>query len=214
MQLKVKGVILKTMDYKEKDKLMWVFTEEFGKISVLCKGVRSQKSKFQSLVRPLLFGDFLVYKGKSLYSLNEGSIINAFSKLSTTLELLTYGSYFVELVDIVSVDSDPQQLVYRNLVTALYLLEADVIDMEVLTLAYEIKLIGLTGFKVGKEMVPFEMSQGAIKTAEFLQKTDFTKIHILKVDEKTKKELQSVTSFIIKDSYQRRPKSLDMLKYM
>ena len=214
MQLKVKGVILKTMDYKEKDKLMWVFTEEFGKISVLCKGVRSQKSKFQSLVRPLLFGDFLVYKGKSLYSLNEGSIINAFSKLSTTLELLTYGSYFVELVDIVSVDSDPQQLVYRNLVTALYLLEADVIDMEVLTLAYEIKLIGLTGFKVGKEMVPFEMSQGAIKTAEFLQKTDFTKIHILKVDEKTKKELQLVTSFIIKDSYQRRPKSLDMLKYM
>lgn len=214
MQLKVKGVILKTMDYKEKDKLMWVFTEEFGKISVLCKGVRSQKSKFQSLVRPLLFGDFLVYKGKSLYSLNEGSIINAFSKLSTTLELLTYGSYFVELVDIVSVDSDPQQLVYRNLVTALYLLEADVIDMEVLTLAYEIKLIGLTGFKVGKEMVPFEMSQGAIKTAEFLLKTDFTKIHILKVDEKTKKELQSVTSFIIKDSYQRRPKSLDMLKYM
>ena len=214
MQLKVKGVILKTMDYKEKDKLMWVFTEEFGKISVLCKGVRSQKSKFQSLVRPLLFGDFLVYKGKSLYSLNEGSIINAFSKLSTTLELLTYGSYFVELVDIVSVDSDPQQLVYRNLVTALYLLEADVIDMEVLTLAYEIKLIGLTGFKVGKAMVPFEMSQGAIKTAEFLQKTDFTKIHILKVDEKTKKELQLVTSFIIKDSYQRRPKSLDMLKYM
>jgi len=214
MQVKVKGVILKTMDYKEKDKLMWVFTEEFGKISVLCKGVRSQKSKFQSLVRPLLFGDFLVYKGKSLYSLNEGSIINAFSKLTTTLELLTYGSYFVELVDIVSVDGEPQGLVYKNLVTALYLLEADVIDMEVLTLAYEIKLIGLTGFKVGKEMVPFEMSQGAIKTAEFLQKTDFPKIHILKVDGRIKKELQAVTSFIIKDSYQRRPKSLDMLKYM
>ena len=214
MQVKVKGVILKTMDYKEKDKLMWVFTEELGKISVLCKGVRSQKSRFQSLVRPLLFGDFLVYKGKSLYSLNEGSIINAFSKLSTTLELLTYGSYYVELVDIVSVDGDPQELVYKNLVTALYLLEADVIDMEVLTLAYEIKLITLTGFNVGKEMVPFDISQGAIKTAEFLQKTDFTKIHILKVDEKIKKELQSVTSFIIKDSYQRRPKSLDMLKYM
>ena len=214
MQVKVKGIILKTMDYKEKDKLMWVFTEEFGKISVLCKGVRSQKSKFQSLVRPLLFGEFLVYKGKSLYSLNEGNIINAFSKLTTTLELLTYGSYYVELVDIVSVDKDPQGMIYRNLVTALYLLEADVLDMEVLTLAYEIKLIGLTGFYVSKEMVPFEISQGAIRTAEFLQKTDFTKIHILKVDEKIKKELQSVTSFIIKDSYQRRPKSLDMLKYM
>lgn len=214
MQIKVKGVILKTMDYKEKDKLMWVFTEEFGKISVLCKGVRSQKSRFQSLVRPMLFGDFLLYKGKSLYSLNEGNIINSFSKLSTTLEHLTYGSYYVELVDIVSIDGEPQSLVYRNLVTALYLLESDAIDMETLTLAYEVKLIALTGFNVGKEMVPFEVSQGAMKTAEFLQKTEFTKIHVLKVDEKIKKELQAVTSYIIKESYQRRPKSLDMLKYM
>lgn len=214
MQIKVKGVILKTMDYKEKDKLMWVFTEEFGKISVLCKGVRSQKSRFQSLVRPMLFGDFLLYKGKSLYSLNEGNIINSFSKLSTTLEHLTYGSYYAELVDIVSIDGEPQSLVYRNLVTALYLLESDAIDMETLTLAYEVKLIALTGFNVGKEMVPFEVSQGAMKTAEFLQKTEFTKIHVLKVDEKIKKELQAVTSYIIKESYQRRPKSLDMLKYM
>lgn len=214
MQEKVKGVILKTMDYKEKDKLMWVFTEEFGKISVLCKGVRSQKSKFQSLVRPLLFGEFLVYRGKSLFSLNEGNIINSFSRLATSLELLTYGSYYVELVDIVSIDGEPQPMIYRNLVTALYLLESDAIDMGILTLAYEIKLISYTGLSIGKEMVPFEMSQGALKTAEFLQKTDFSKIHVLKIDEKTKKELQTITSFVMKDSYQRRPKSLDMLKYM
>jgi DNA repair protein RecO (recombination protein O) len=214
MQEKVKGIILKTMDYKEKDKLMWVFTEEFGKISVLCKGVRSQKSRFQSLVRPLLFGEFLLYKGKSLYSLNEGNIINSFSHLSTSLEMLTYGSYYVELVDIVSIDHEPQGMLYRNLVTALYLLESGALDMEVLTLAYEVKLIHGTGLTLSREMVPFEISQGALKTGDFLQKTDFSRIHVLKIDERTKKELQSITAYILKDSYQRRPKSLDMLKYM
>ena len=214
MQEKVKGIILKTMDYKEKDKLMWVFTEELGKISVLCKGVRSQKSRFQSLVRPLLFGEFLLFKGKSLYSLNEGNIINSFSHLSTSLEMLTYGSYYVELVDIVSIDQEPQSMLYRNLVTALYLLESGALDMEILTLAYEVKLIYATGLVLSREMVPFEITQGTLKTAEFLQKTDFSRIHVLKIDEKTKKELQSITSFILKDSYQRRPKSLDMLKYM
>lgn len=214
MQEKVKGIILKTMDYKEKDKLMWVFTEEFGKISVLCKGVRSQKSRFQSLVRPLLFGEFLLYKGKSLYSLNEGNIINSFSRLTTTLEMLTYGSYYVELVDIVSIDQEPQGMLYRNLVTALYLLESGALDMEILTLAYEVKLIYSTGLILSREMVPFEITEGTLKTAEFLRKTDFSRIHVLKIDEKTKKELQNITSFILKDSYQRRPKSLDMLKYM
>jgi len=214
MQEKVKGIILKTMDYKEKDKLMWVFTEEFGKISVLCKGVRSQKSRFQSLVRPLLFGEFLLFKGKSLYSLNEGNIINSFSHLSTSLEMLTYGSYYVELVDIVSIDQEPQSVLYRNLVTALYLLESGALDMEILTLAYEVKLINATGLALRREMVPFEITQGTLKTAEFLQKTDFSRIHVLKIDERTKKELQSITAFILKDSYQRRPKSLDMLKYM
>ena len=215
MQEKVKGVILKTMDYKERDKIIWLFTESHGKISVICKGVRSQKSKYQSLVRPILYGEFLLFKGSgTMYSLNEGMAINSFSSLSSSLELLTYGSYFVELTDIMAQDNEPDETAYKILVTALYLLETNVIDMELLNLAFEIKLIRNSGLKVGREMVPFPISKASENIIEFLLKTEMSKIHVLKLDEKLKKELKEITTFIIRDSYQRRPKSLDLLKFL
>lgn len=214
MQENIKGVILKTMDYKEKDKLMWVLTEGYGKISVMCKGVRSPKNKYQSLIRPLLFGDFLLYKGKTMYSFNEGMVISSFSKLSTSLELLTYGSYYVELIDISSFDGDPQPKLYETLVSALYLLEAEAIEVTLLTLAYEVKVLALTGNYIGREAIPFKMSERALNILEFLKNTPLPKIHVLKLDEKTLIEVKDATSYLINESFQRKPKSLRFLEYM
>lgn len=214
MQEKVKGVVLKTMDYKEKDKLMWIFTEQLGKLSVICKGVRSPKSRYQSLVRPLLFGEFLLYPGKTLYILNEGTPINSFKALTQSLEALTYSSYYVEMADIATSDQDPNPLLYRNLVTALYLLESGAVDMEVLTLAFEVKLIESTGFRVSTDLVPFPVSKAAENVLDFIRRTDMAKVHVLKVEKGLQKELSQLTSYIIRENYPRRPKSLDLLKYM
>ncbi len=214
MQENIKGVILKTMDYKERDKLMWVFTENYGKISVICKNVRSPKNKYQSLIRPLLFGDFLLYKGKTMYSFNEGLVVSSFSKLTTSLELLTYGSYFVELIDIAASDGDAQPKLYEALVSALYLLDAEALDMVLLALAYEVKVLTLTGNYVGREAIPFKLSERAVNIMEFLRKTPLTKIHVLKLDEEVQKEIKSATSFLINESFQRKPKSLRFLEYM
>ncbi|NLB19751.1 MAG: DNA repair protein RecO [Clostridium sp.] len=214
MQENIKGVILKTMDYKEKDKLMWVFTEQYGKISVICKAVRSPKNKYQSLIRPLLFGDFQLYRGKTMYSFNEGMVISSFSKLSTSLELLTYGSYYVELIDIVAFDGDAQPDLYETLVSALYLLESEAIEMSLLTLAYEVKILSLTGIYVGREAIPFKISERAVNIIEFLKKTPLPKIQVLKLDETTIKEVKTATSYLMNESFQRKPKSLKFLEYM
>ncbi len=214
MRENIKGIILKTMDYKEKDKLMWVFTEQYGKISVICKGVRSPKNKYQSLIRPLLFGEFQLYRGKTMYSFNEGVVITSFSKLSTSLELLTYGSYYVELIDIVAFDGDAQPGLYETLVSALYLLESEAIEMSLLTLAYEVKVLSLTGNYVGREAIPFKISERAQNIIEFLKKTPLTKIHVLKLDETTVKEIQTATAYLMNESFQRKPKSLKFLEYM
>lgn len=214
MQVKAKGIVLKSMDYKEKDKILWIFTEEFGKISVLCKGARSPRFKYQSMMRPIIFAEFLLYKGKSLYNLNEGTLIHGFSDITTSLELLTYASYYLEMADIVTIDEEVQPYLYRNLVTALYILESNAIDPEVITLVYEIKLITLTGYRISRQSIPFDVSDEAIKAAEYFLRNEYAKSTEFPLSQSIKAELQRITSFIIKDSYQRKPKSLDLLKYM
>lgn len=58
-----KGIILRSTDYKEKDKLLNIATQ-FGIVTVLAKGVRSPQAKLKAFVGVLTFGDFTVQSGK------------------------------------------------------------------------------------------------------------------------------------------------------
>ncbi len=209
-----KGIVLKTMDYKEKDKIMWLFTEDEGKISVFCRNVRTAKNRYQSMIRSLVFADFTLYKGKGMYTFNEGVLINSFMGLMDSFEEITYATYYLELVDITSMDNDPNSLVYKNLLVALYLMETKVLDIDMLTFAFEIKHILYSGFKISYKEIPFAVSKGSLSIIEFFEKTSLDKIHVLKLDDNMKKELREILNFVIKDKFQRTPKSLEMLKIL
>ena len=44
--LKCNGVVIKTQDYRENDKLVWLYTDNLGKITMIAKGAKKSKSKF------------------------------------------------------------------------------------------------------------------------------------------------------------------------
>ena len=90
---KTKGVIIKSIDYKENDKLIWAYCEELGKITFIAKGAKKSKSKNLALTLPLCFADYIFFKGRNLYNLQEGKIINSFQGLLDNLDKLTYSSY-------------------------------------------------------------------------------------------------------------------------
>ena len=87
-----KAVIIKTQDFKENDKLVWLYTEKLGKITAIAKGAKRSKSKFLSITLPLCYGEYMVYKGKNLYTLQEGKLINSFQGLLSNLDKLNYSS--------------------------------------------------------------------------------------------------------------------------
>ena len=43
--IKTRGIVIKTQDYKENDKLVWIFTEDLGKITAIAKGAEKIKVK-------------------------------------------------------------------------------------------------------------------------------------------------------------------------
>ena len=45
MHTEVKGLVLRTVDLKESDRLLTIFTEEQGIVTALAKGARSLKSR-------------------------------------------------------------------------------------------------------------------------------------------------------------------------
>ena len=60
----LKGICLRAINYKEKDKLLTIATFQKGKISVTARGVRSPSAKLKAGCMPLVFGEFSISQGK------------------------------------------------------------------------------------------------------------------------------------------------------
>lgn len=192
---------------------------------------------------PLCYGEYVVYKGKNLYTLQEGKIINSFQGLLDNLYKLTYSSYLCELTDIACADDEINIGLFRNLVTTLYLLNTDALDYELLIRAFELKLLKATGYNLTldncsicrkkissanyislsyyggvcdecpKEHGLF-ISKGAYNSLRFLMNIDVDKLYRLNLNKEIKAEIEKVITFLISNNYAKKPKSLDMLNFI
>ena len=240
---KTKAIIIKAIDYKENDKLIWAYCEELGKITFIAKGAKKSKSKNLSLTLPLCFGEYIFFKGRNLYNLQEGKIINSFQGLLNNLDKLTYSSYVCELIDICVQDAEVNKELFRDFITCLYLLNTDAMDYELLIRAFELRLLSATGYRVEfekccmckKSIVTSDyislshfggvcvecnkehglyISRAGYNALRFLNNTSMDKIYRLNVNKDIKKQIEKVTTFIINSNYSRKPKSLEMLNYI
>ena len=58
--IKVKAIVLSSIDYKEKDKLVTLFTIENGVMQAIMKSVKSDKAKMRFAKEPFCFGEYLI----------------------------------------------------------------------------------------------------------------------------------------------------------
>ncbi|MGL5663321.1 MAG: DNA repair protein RecO, partial [Cetobacterium sp.] len=68
--IKTKGLIIKKVDFGEGDRIITVFSENFGKIDLLVKGIRKSKKRDQSSVDLLTLSNFTFYKKGDNFILN------------------------------------------------------------------------------------------------------------------------------------------------
>lgn len=237
--VKTRGMVIKSQDYKENDKLIWIYTEELGKISVIAKGARKSKNKNFSNTLPFCYGEYVVYKGRTMYSLNEGRIIDSFQDILDDYETLIYGSYFTELVDIAT-EEEKSFEIFVNLIKAFYLMKSRAVDLEILARTFEMKLLNATGYGIslencaicgnpikGSSFISYQFYGGVCENCEnrygtrvskasynglrYINKIDIEKVGRVAFDRHTKDEMAEVLKSFINLNLRRIPKSLTLL---
>lgn len=240
---KTRAVVIKTQDIKESDKLVWLYSEKLGKISTIARGAKKSRSNLFTTTLQFCYGDYVVYKGKSLYTINESVIIDSFQDLLKDLDILTYASYFCELIDICMQDEESNRELFRHLVTAFYLIKNKAVDLETLARAYEIKVLEATGYGLNLESCSIckkklnycnylsmqysggvcsdceryngiYLKQGTFNALKYLTKTSLENVYRVTLSKEIKQELYNILSMVISQNYFRKPKSLETLNYL
>jgi len=95
----VKGIVLKSKDYKDNDKLLTILTLEKGKILVKAKGVKKPKSKLKAYCQSFCFGNFELALSNNMYILTGVEEIENFYNLTTDYNKFSYAFCVLEIID-------------------------------------------------------------------------------------------------------------------
>lgn len=98
MQINTEGLIVKEQDIGDGDKLVTVLTDKFGIIRSFAKGVKNIKNKNAVSTQLFCYSDFVIYKGKNKYIINESDPKELFFELRKDIEKLSLAQYFCELL--------------------------------------------------------------------------------------------------------------------
>src|SRR3990172_5979436 len=98
-RLKLLGVVLRTIDYGEADRIVALLTRERGKVSVFARGARSSRRRFGGALEPftLLRLEARERRGGDLLALDSVAVERGFGAIRTDLARIACASYACEL---------------------------------------------------------------------------------------------------------------------
>lgn len=144
--LRTEAIVLKRSNFGEADRLLTLYTREFGKFKAVAKGARKPQSRKTGHVELFMRSRFMLAEGRGMHIITQAEMIDAYSPLREDLVRTTYASYAVELLDRFTVEEDINIDIYHLIADALgWLGEADEIRLP--TRAYELHLLGISGYQ-------------------------------------------------------------------
>lgn len=166
MEEKYTAITLKSVDYQEDNKMLWLYTAEHGKIVATAKGVKKANAKLKFAVEPFCFGEFAINVSHGRNVLIGCVLSDSFYNLREDLEKYYCGCAILDIISALEREEESKPYLLVNLLKSLK------------ALCYgnlQPKLI------VAKFLLDYLKSEGYAVSFDFCNcchTTDFTKLYL------------------------------------
>ena len=121
--IKTKGIVLAQHNMGDNDAMVTLLTPDLGKIGCAAKGVKRPKSPLMAGTQFLCFGDFIIYKGVSSYSINSCEPIEIFYNIRLDIDKLKYASEIAKITAEVTDENESDYKILQLVLNTMYLME-------------------------------------------------------------------------------------------
>lgn len=145
------GIVLATSTFGEADKILTIFTKEYGKLEILAKNIKKLDSRRAPACDILSYSKFATTKNKVCH-LSEVSGISQFPKIKTNLEKLSQAFIVLEVLNLLIPVGVPNLAIFSALLAFLQKLEkaSNLHEAKVGRAAFCLKLLTDAGW-LGKD---------------------------------------------------------------
>ena len=144
--VKVSGVVIAENNMGDYDKMLTILTPNLGKISCSAKGARRPKSQLMSGSQLMCFGEYMLFKGSDIYTLNSCEIIELFYNIRTDLEKLTYAMYVTKIVSDVTTENQNSFNTLKLYLNTLYMISETERDLDFIISVFKLRILKILGF--------------------------------------------------------------------
>lgn len=122
--VKTRAIVLRKIDYGDTSRIAQFFTEDFGKISAIIKGVRTGKSKSGLIIDIYNNVEILLYKKgtREVQLVSEVELIKHYPNINEDLDRMSFANGIVELLSNLTVENENNHKLYLGSAKALELL--------------------------------------------------------------------------------------------
>lgn len=145
------GIILRRIDLGETDRILTVFTREYGKLSAVAKGSRRPGSKLAGASEPFTYEKMFLSRGRELDILTQADIKESFPNVKADISSIAYAVYTLELTNSFIDERQPNPDLFDTLLSTMYVLESGV-DPEITTRYFELHLLSILGYQPNFEV--------------------------------------------------------------
>ncbi|NLD48523.1 MAG: DNA repair protein RecO [Clostridiaceae bacterium] len=144
--IKTKGIVIKEVNTGEADKIITVFSKDRGKMSCSAKGARRPKSRMSSGTQLLCYSEFVLFKGRDIFSINSCDVIESFYNIRNDVEKLTFAAHMTDIISDIIQENQPATKVLQLFLNSLYMLaKTDKLPEQIIRI-FELRLLTIIGY--------------------------------------------------------------------
>ena len=145
MYFRTEGVIIGRRNFGEADRILTIYTKDFGKVVALAKGVRRPRSRKGGHVELGNWCKVFIARGKNLDLLTEVELKKAFGIENFSPEKANKIYHLLELTNQMTAEKQKNPGVFILLVNFLKKISKDE-DFNLISVSFKVKLLSLLGF--------------------------------------------------------------------
>ena len=142
-----RGMVIRTVDYRDNDRILTLFTAESGRVDAKARNCRKATSPLLGCTQPFTYGEYQLFYHKNKYIIDQGEVLESFYPLREDVEKYAAASLCASLclegIQAEERNEDIFSLLYHTLSFLTYG-DSDPGD---LTAAFLIRFLALSGFR-------------------------------------------------------------------
>lgn len=148
MFVSTRGLVIRSVQYKDADRVLTVLSDKLGRVTVKARGVSRKNSRLASSAQLFSCSDMVLYESQGRYCLNEAQVVEQFEGLRSDISRMALASYFAEVLGFEEeTEETGGEELLRLTLNCLYALSSGKYPEALIKAAFELRYMAQSGYE-------------------------------------------------------------------